>query len=80
VEQPLQPLLALSKQAGFTEKTFEECRTNQKLLNSIATVRQRAIDKFKVDSTPTFFINGTKHAGAMSIDEMAKVIDPLLKS
>jgi protein-disulfide isomerase len=42
-------------------------------------VRQRAIDTFKVQSTPTFFINGAKYAGAMSIEEMAKLIDPQLK-
>jgi protein-disulfide isomerase len=32
-----------------------------------------------VQSTPTFFINGTAHPGALSIDEMTKVIDPYLK-
>jgi protein-disulfide isomerase len=31
-----------------------------------------------VQSTPTFFINGTSYPGAMSIDEIAKIIDPLL--
>ncbi len=35
--------------------------------------------EFKVESTPTFFINGTKITGAVSIEEMAKVIDPYLK-
>jgi protein-disulfide isomerase len=32
-----------------------------------------------VQSTPTFFVNGTAHPGALSIDEMAKAIDPYLK-
>jgi protein-disulfide isomerase len=43
-------------------------------------VRQQAIDKFKVQSTPTFFINGTMHVGALTIEQMAKVIDPYLKA
>ena len=30
------------------------------------------------NSTPTFFINGKKYPGAMSIDEMSAIIDPLL--
>lgn len=80
VERPLPPLLAIAKQAGFTEQSFNACLSNQKVLDGIEAVRQRAIDKFKVGSTPTFFINGNSYAGAMSIDEMAKVIDPLLKS
>jgi protein-disulfide isomerase len=80
VEKPLPPMLAIAKQAGFTEKTFNECLANQKVLDGIEATRQRAIDKFKVQSTPTFFINGNSYPGALSIDEMAKIIDPLLKS
>jgi len=78
VEKPLPPLLALAKQAGFTEQSFNACLSNQKVLDGIEAVRRRAIDKFKVASTPTFFINGNSYSGAMSIDEMAKIIDPLL--
>jgi protein-disulfide isomerase len=33
-----------------------------------------------VQSTPTFFINGTMHAGALSMDEISKLIDPYLKA
>lgn len=80
VEHPLQPLVATVKQAGFTEDSVKECLANQKVLDGIEWVRKRATDKFKVDSTPTFFINGQKYNGAMSFDEMAKLIDPLLKT
>jgi protein-disulfide isomerase len=79
VEKPLPPLLALAKQAGFTQATFDACLSNQKILDGIEAVRNRAADKFKVQSTPSFFINGTLVSGAMTIDEMAKQIDPLLK-
>jgi len=79
VERPLAPLFAIAKQAGFTQQTFDACLSNQKVLDGIESVRQRAAKQFKVDSTPTFFINGTKAAGALSIDEMAKLIEPYLK-
>ncbi len=79
VEKPLAPLFAIAKQAGFTQQTFDACLSNQKLLDGIESVRERAAKQFKVDSTPTFFINGTKAAGALSIDEMAKLIEPYLK-
>jgi protein-disulfide isomerase len=78
VEKPLPPLMAIAKQAGFTEKSFNECIANQKILDGIEKVRQRAIKEFQVDSTPTFFINGERKVGALTIDEMAKVIDPML--
>jgi protein-disulfide isomerase len=80
VEHPLPPLVATVKQAGFTENSVKECLANQKVLDGIEWVRKRATDKFGVDSTPTFFINGQKYNGAMSFDEMAKLIDPLLKT
>jgi len=79
VEKPLPPLLAIAKQAGFSEKTFDACLSNQKLLDGIEEVRQRAQNEFKVESTPTFFVNGTKLPGALSIEDMAKAIDPYLK-
>lgn len=80
VEKPIPPLLAIAKQAGFTEKSFDACLANQKLLDDIQKVRQRAIDTFKVHSTPTFFINGSVHVGALSIEDMSKLIDPYLKA
>jgi protein-disulfide isomerase len=79
VDHPLQPMLATVKQAGFTEDSFKACLANQKVLDGIESMRQRAVDKFKVQSTPTFFINGTAYPGALSIEDMAKAIDPYLK-
>ena len=79
VEKPIPPLLAIAKQAGFTEQTFNACLANQQTLDGIESIRQWAIKQFKVQSTPTFFINGTAHPGALSIDDMAKAIDPYLK-
>ncbi len=80
VQKPIEPLLAIAKQAGFSQESFEACLSNQKVLEGIEAVRNRGAQVFGVDSTPTFFINGVKHKGAMSIDEMAKIIEPHLKS
>lgn len=71
-------LLQLSKLAGFTQETFNACLTDQKLLDDVRSVRKRGSEEFKVDSTPTFFINGKTYKGAMSIDEISAVIDPLI--
>jgi protein-disulfide isomerase len=80
VDHPLGPMLATVKQAGFTDQSFKECLANQKILDGVEWVRNRAADKFKVDSTPTFFINGEVHKGAMSFEDLQKLIDPLLKA
>jgi protein-disulfide isomerase len=80
VEKPIPPLMALSKQAGFTEQSFNACLSNQKMLDAIEAERSRAADKFGVNSTPTLFINGKRQKGGVSIEDLAKIIDPLLKS
>ena len=80
VQKPLEPLFAIAKQAGFTQQTFDACLRDQKMLDGIEAVRSRGSDKFKVDSTPTFFINGKVYKGALTIDDLTKAIDPLLKS
>jgi protein-disulfide isomerase len=79
VEKPIPPLLSIAKQAGFTEKSFKDCLANQKLLDKIQAERQRAIDQFHVNSTPTFFINGAKVEGALSYEDFSKKIDAELK-
>lgn len=71
-------LLQISKLAGFTQERFEQCLTDQKLLDQIRAVRTRGADEFKVDSTPTFFINGKQYKGALSIEEMSAIIDGML--
>jgi protein-disulfide isomerase len=71
-------LLQIAKLAGFTQESFEACLTDQKLLDDVRSVQKRGASEFKVDSTPTFFINGKTYKGAMSIAEMSAIIDPLL--
>jgi protein-disulfide isomerase len=71
-------LLQISKLAGFTQETFNACLTDQKLLDQVRAVQKRGAEEFKVDSTPTFFINGKTYKGALSIAEMSAIIDPLL--
>ncbi len=79
VQKPIEPLKAIAKQFGFTEESFDKCLANQQVLNNIQTVRDRAAEKLGVNSTPTFFINGKKFVGDLSIETMAKEIDPYLK-
>ena len=79
VQKPLQPLLAIAKQAGFTQQTFDECLANQQILNGVEESRNRAANKFGVNSTPTFFINGKIFRGALTPEELDKQLAPYLK-
>jgi protein-disulfide isomerase len=77
VEKPLDALFALVRQAGFTQESFRACLGNQQILDGVSWVRDRGAE-FGVESTPTFFINGQKHAGALTVEEIDKLIEPLL--
>jgi protein-disulfide isomerase len=78
-QKPIEPLKAIAKQFGFTEESFDTCLANQKVLDDIQAVRDHAVNKLGVNSTPTFFINGKRFVGDLSIEVMAKEIDPYLK-
>jgi protein-disulfide isomerase len=74
VDDPVGALLAIAKQVGFTEQTFELALKNQALLDGVNAVKDRGASQFGVTSTPTFFINGAKHPGALSFEEMEKLL------
>ena len=77
-EKPLDALRSMMRQAGFSQEKFDACLKDQKLYDAVNAVKNRGMDQFKVDSTPTFFINGQRHPGNLSIDELEKIIKPLL--
>jgi protein-disulfide isomerase len=77
-ERPLDALRQMMKQAGFSQEKFDSCLKDQKLYDAVNAVKNRGMDVFKVESTPTFFINGQRHPGNLSIDEIEKVIKPIL--
>jgi protein-disulfide isomerase len=77
-EDALPPLMAISKQAGFTDDSFKKCAANQQLYQDIAAQRDTASKNFGVNSTPTFFINGQIHSGDMPLAELEKLMQPYL--
>jgi protein-disulfide isomerase len=73
-------LIRIGKQAGLSQQAVEDCLKDQVLLDKIAADQKYASDVLKVDSTPTFFINGEKIKGETSFAEFDKKIKSLLKS
>lgn len=77
VERPLDALAQMLRQAGFSQEKFESCLRDQSLYDAINLVRAEG-EARGVNSTPTFFINGERHTGAMSIDEFERILTPML--
>jgi protein-disulfide isomerase len=76
-DKPVDALSSLVKQAGFTQESFESCLKRQDIYDAVTQVKDGGA-KAGVDATPTFFINGQKRSGALSIADFDKIIEPLL--
>jgi protein-disulfide isomerase len=79
-QDPYNGFLRIARQAGFSQESFDACLKDEKLATAIQEVAQRGSTEFKVESTPTFFINGKKYVGVLKVEELEKILEPLLKS
>jgi len=61
-------LLQIARQAGMSKEQFDKCLADQDLFKKIVETRTIANDKFQVDSTPTFFVNGKRLKGDHQIE------------
>jgi protein-disulfide isomerase len=80
VKNTTETLTRIGKQAGLSQQQVEDCLKDQALLDKIAADQKYANEVLKVNSTPTFFINGEMLKGETSFDEFSKRINALLKS
>jgi protein-disulfide isomerase len=86
---PTQGILELVKIAGLDRfvamrgvpsARAHQCLTDQKGQERIAAIRAAAIDKFSVDGTPTFIINGEKAEGVYDFATMEPRLQQALGS
>jgi len=73
-------LSRIGKQAGLSQEQVDSCLKDQALLDKIAADQKYAAEVLKVNSTPTFFINGDVIKGEASFDTFDAKIKSLLKS
>jgi len=80
VKNTTDTLTRIGKQAGLSAQAVDACLKDQALLDKITADQKYASEVLKVDSTPTFFVNGEKIKGETSFDEFDKKIKSFLKS
>ena len=76
-QNPLEGLNKIAQQAGFTKESFEACMKNETMAKDILAVRSKA-EGFGVTGIPTFFVNGERYEGEITIEAFRAKIDPLL--
>ncbi len=79
IAQTNMTLRVIGKQVGMSEQAVETCGRDQALLDKLAADQRFAHEVIKVDSTPTFFVNGERLKGAMSFEELEETIKSRLK-
>jgi protein-disulfide isomerase len=79
-QKTTESLKLIGKQAGLSGQEVETCLKDQALLDKIAADQKYANEVLKVNSTPTFFVNGDMVKGEISFEEFKKKIDALLKT
>lgn len=62
-------LLLIAKQAGFSKEKFDQCLADKELFSKIVDTRTRGNEKFGVDSTPSFFVNGKRLTGEHTLQD-----------
>jgi protein-disulfide isomerase len=72
-------LVQVANAAGMDEARARSCMANNKAIaDRVNKNAQEAVDKYNLNSTPTFVINGTVKVGGFDQDSLKNFLDPLL--
>ncbi|MGE0225514.1 MAG: DsbA family protein [Acetobacteraceae bacterium] len=71
---PMEELWKMAALAGMSRETFDKAINDTALRDWILQQQQADQEKWKIDSTPSFVINGQKYSGDMSFEAFRKLI------
>ena len=75
---PMQALGNIGRQAGISEADFDACMENAALADQILRRAREAEERYGVDSTPSFVINGETFIGNQPFDRFEAAIERLI--
>jgi protein-disulfide isomerase len=78
-DTPFDSLANVMKQTGLSTDKFESTLKDKKLMEGVVAVHDRAVEKFGISATPTFFINGERYSGEITYPDFEKIIAGKLK-
>jgi protein-disulfide isomerase len=77
-DDPRGALKQLGKLGGLSESQMDACFNDESMVDAVLQSRLQGQNEHKVQSTPSFVIDGETYAGSRDIEEFAEIIDPLL--
>jgi len=77
-DNPFEAITGIARLSGMSVDDVEDCLDNEGLLKALQAKYQEASQGLGVESTPTFFIEGTKVPGNLPYDDFADLLDKAL--
>ncbi len=77
-DNPIAELVRLGQLAGLDQERAMACLQDEAGLEKIIQERLTGQEDYKIESTPSFIIDGRKHPGALTADELDEILAPLL--
>lgn len=72
---PISALGNLARLGGMSQASFEACLKNVEIQNAILQQRLEAANEFKIEATPTIFVNGERYGGGMTLDQLRTLLN-----
>jgi protein-disulfide isomerase len=71
---PTDELAKMAALAGMPRDTFDKVIADQTLQNALLAAQTAAEERYNIDSTPTFIINGVAHPGELTLDQLTALL------
>lgn len=73
-QNPMASLQTLARLAGLSDERSKQCMTDNAMMAAIRAKQTEAEQKYKINSTPQFLVNGKLVPGAQPYEEFAKAL------
>ncbi|MEQ5775512.1 DsbA family protein [Thalassospira sp. NFXS8] len=74
---PIEGIKQVARFAGMDGETVDKCLADEELINGIVGSRLEAEQKYNVNATPTFLIDGKTYSGEKDLKFFADKVDDL---
>lgn len=75
---PEQALRQLAQLGGLGADKIDACLADKSLEDAILQARLDGQQKYNIESTPSFIIDGKTHSGDQGVEKFVELIDPLI--
>jgi len=75
---PMAALARIGKTGGLSEEEAQRCTSADAHLDTVVAQRLEGEKRYEIRSTPSFVIAGKTYGGALTIEELDKILKPLL--